>query len=85
MTRSLTGIASVALLVSCGGTASIDLSDEVAPSDVGVWDSTIDYGFAFPNFTSSTYPSELFNVEDITILFGDGPDVCASDRAQTAS
>ena len=78
MTRSLAGIASVALLASCGGAPSIDLSDEVSPSDVGVWDSTIDYGFAFPNFTSTTYPSELFNVEDITILFGDGPDVCAS-------
>ena len=78
MTRAFTAVASVALLVSCGGTASIDLSTDIAPTDVGVWDSTIDYGFAFPNFTSSTYPDELFNVEDITILFGDGPDVCAS-------
>ncbi|MGB0730504.1 MAG: hypothetical protein ACPGT1_11745, partial [Ilumatobacteraceae bacterium] len=68
----------VALLVSCGGSADLGLSEEVAPTDTGVWESTVDYGFAFPNFTANTYPDELFNAEDITMLFGDSSDVCAS-------
>ena len=68
----------VALLVSCGGSADLGLSEEIAPTDTGVWESTVDYGFAFPNFTANTYPDELFNADDITMLFGDSSDVCVS-------
>ncbi|MGA0269867.1 MAG: hypothetical protein ACO3ME_06200, partial [Ilumatobacteraceae bacterium] len=67
-----------ALLVSCGGSADLGLNDEITPADTGVWESSVDYGFAFPNFTANTYPDELFNAEDITMLFGDSADVCVS-------